>query len=374
MWIWIKMFRLMKLLISGGGTGGHVFPAIAIADAFKELHPEVEILFVGARGKMEMKEVPKAGYEIIGLDIGGFQRKFALHNITLGFRLLKSLLQANRILKTFKPDVVVGVGGYASGPILRMAAWNQIPFVIQEQNSYAGVTNKIMASQASCICVAFERMERFFDKRKLVNTGNPVRKEFLIPMNREEAFRYYQLDPNKKTICVFGGSLGARTLNEVISSQYETIRQRNDLQILWQVGKQYVEEFALSPMAQLEHVKMISFIDRMDFAYSIADVAIARAGALTISELAVTNTVAVLVPSPNVAEDHQKKNAASMILHGAARMVLDKNARDTLWNEVMALLDDVPLQKKIKNALSEIAKPNAAIEIAKCIDKLVQKK
>ena len=348
----------MKLLISGGGTGGHVFPAIAIADAFKELHPDADILFVGAQGKVEMKEVPKAGYKIIG----GFQRKFTVHNVTLVYRLIKSLLQANRILKSFKPDVVVGVGGYASGPILRMSAWNHIPFVIQEQNSYAGVTNKIMASKASRICVAFEQMDRFFEKSKLVNTGNPVRREFIV-----------QLDPNKKTIGVFGGSLGARTLNEVIAEQYEMIKHRDDLQILWQVGRQFIEEFALTPIAQLKNVKMLAFIDRMDLAYAIADVAIARAGALTISELAATHTVAVLVPSPNVAEDHQRKNAESMISQGAARMVLDKDAKQGLWKEVMSLLDDHLSQEKIKSALKHLAKPEAAKEIAKCIDQLVEK-
>lgn len=367
------MFHLMKVLISGGGTGGHVFPAIAIADAFKELHPDADILFVGAQGKMEMKEVPKAGYKIIGLDIGGFQRKFTMHNVTLVYRLIKSLLQANRILKSFKPDVVVGVGGYASGPILRMSAWNDIPFVIQEQNSYAGVTNKIMASKASRICVAFEQMDRFFEKSKLVNTGNPVRREFIVPVNRLDAFQYYGLDPNKKTICVFGGSLGARTLNEVIAEQYEMLKHRDDLQILWQVGRQFIDEFALTPIAQLKNVKMIAFIDRMDLAYAIADVAIARAGALTISELAATHTVAVLVPSPNVAEDHQRKNAESMISQGAARMVLDKDAKQGLWKEVMSLLDDHLSQEKIKSALKHLAKPEAAKEIAKCIDQLVEK-
>ena len=309
----------MKIIISAGGTGGHIFPAIAVADELKRQAVErgdgqdsVQILFVGALGKMEMERVPKAGYPIQGLPIAGLQRRMTLKNVWLNlqlpFKLLNSMLKVRRILKNFKPDVAVGFGGFASGPTLRAAASMGIPTVLQEQNSYAGVTNKLLAEKAKVICVAYEGLEKFFPKDKIVLTGNPVRSDILdIQSKKEEGIAYFNLDKNKKTIAILGGSLGAKTLNLAIENNAQLIDNQKDVQILWQCGRLYEEDFKNGKAAQLKNVHMRPFIDRMDLAYAAADVIIARAGALTISELCLAGTPSVLVPSPNVAEDHQTK-------------------------------------------------------------------
>ncbi len=359
-----KLKSVMKIVISGGGTGGHVYPAIAIADALKEINSELDILFVGAESKMEMIAVPKAGYNIIGLNISGFQRKLSWQNFKLLFRLISSLIKAYKVLKNFKPDAVLGVGGYASGPVLRIAAWMNIPIFIQEQNSYAGMTNRLMAAKAKKIFVAFNGMENFFKDSKISLLGNPVRSSLSAAIDRSKALQHFQLDPTKKTIGVFGGSLGARTLNQEINSWYEYIASRNDIQIIWQTGKAYWEEYRSLPIAKLDYVKMLPFIDNMDFAYSVCDLAITRAGAITISELAVTATPAILVPSPNVAEDHQTKNAESLVKENAALMIADKNVKGNMLNEVLKLINDQDKLNQIRANLKRIAKPNASQDIA----------
>src|ERR1043165_9608830 len=294
----------MRVIISGGGTGGHIFPAIAIANTIKKRVPGVEILFVGANGRMEMEKVPQAGYSIKGLNIAGFQRGSLLKNITLPFKILGSLLAARSIIKEFKPDVAVGVGGYASGPLLRVAGFLGIPTVIQEQNSFAGVTNKLLAKSAKVICTGYDGMEKVFPKEKIVVTGNPVRAE-IVNMNvaREEAYKYFGLDANKKTIFITGGSLGAKTLNKSVEVALERIKE-SGYQVLWQTGKIYFEDCKRLGEG-VPNLQARMFVDRMDYAYTCADVIISRAGALSISELQLVGKPVILVPSPNVTEDHQ---------------------------------------------------------------------
>lgn len=360
----------MRLLISGGGTGGHVFPAIAIADAVKSLLPDTEILFVGASDRLEMTEVPKAGYQVIGLDIKGFQRKLSFRNIVVLWKFIKSLWRARTIIQEFQPDVVVGVGGYASGAVMKAAQWKKIPILIQEQNSYPGITNKLMASSASVVCAAFDDAKKYFQQAKFILTGNPVRKQLNQNLQRIEAYHYFGLDPLKKTICVFGGSLGAASLNAAVVHSYNTIMDRNDIQVLWQAGKRYEPELQKLEIASHPRVKMLSFIERMDYAYAVADVAIARAGALTIAELCLTSIPSVLVPSPHVAEDHQTKNAQSLVKHKAAWMVQDHLAQTELWIRVLELLDNEFIRSEMKTHLASLAKPNAAADIASEIIKL----
>ena len=291
-----------KVIISGGGTGGHIFPAIAIANALQKRLPDLEILFIGAQGRMEMEKVPKAGYRIEGLPIAGLQRSLSLKNLSLPFKVINSLMKATSIIKSFKPDVVVGVGGYASGPVLFAAALKGIPTLIQEQNSYAGITNKILGKRARKICVAYEGMDKFFAKDKIVITGNPVRKDILDLAGKKPAGqKYFGLDANRKTILIIGGSLGARTINEsVLAGLNELVAA--DVQLLWQAGNRYYESVAKAVMGYEEKVKVKEFIERMDLAYAVADLVISRAGALSIAELCVTGKPSVLVPSPNVAE------------------------------------------------------------------------
>jgi UDP-N-acetylglucosamine--N-acetylmuramyl-(pentapeptide) pyrophosphoryl-undecaprenol N-acetylglucosamine transferase len=355
---------MARILISGGGTGGHVFPAIAVADAIRKLRPDADILFVGASGKLEMTEVPKAGYRVIGLDVRGFKRKFSLEQFKVLFKLAKSLLKARTIIKNFKPDVVLGVGGYASGPVMKIAQWLDIPLVIQEQNSYPGVTNRLMAGSARIVCTAFEEVAAFFPKSKFVLTGNPVRKCFFQAVDRQEAYRHFGLNPGLKTIGVFGGSLGARTLNEAIISAYGSIQVREDIQVLWQAGRQYEAEISSLPIANHPRIKMVSFIDRMEYAYAVTDVAVTRAGALTIAELCATGTPAILIPSPNVAEDHQTRNARSLISKGAAWMLEDYRAVAELWEKLDQLLADEKLRLDLSSKIKALAKPDAAERIA----------
>lgn len=357
----------MKILISGGGTGGHIFPALAIADALKYKLPDVEILFVGALGRMEMEKVPAAGYQIIGLPISGLQRKLTFQNLKTAWNLLISLFKSWRLLKQFAPDAVIGVGGYASGPVMKVASWKKIPIFIQEQNSYPGITNKLMAPHARKIFVAHSGMEQFFSKEKIVFSGNPVRKDLLEDQNVDHARKYFGLDSSKKTIGIFGGSLGARALNNMIAQATDLIANDKDLQILWQVGKLYFDEFQNKAISKSANVRMLSFIDRMDLAYAACDLVICRAGALTLSELAVTATPAILIPSPNVAEDHQRKNAESLLKENAAVLILETNISDDIWKDVIDLSSDINRLSKIKENLKRITKNDAANEIAEGI-------
>lgn len=354
-----------KIIISGGGTGGHVFPAIAIADAIKEKRPNADILFVGAKGKLEMEKVPNAGYPIEGLWISGFHRTLTWRNVTFPVKLVSSLLKSAQLVRRFRPDVAVGVGGYASGPLLAVATRQGVPAVLQEQNSFPGITNKLLAGRAKRICVAYEGMERFFPQGKLVHTGNPVRTSFLTqPVERDQAMAHFGLDPTKKSIFLFGGSLGAQRLNEAVAAQTELLREHPEVQLLWQVGKLYYERYQNSEAAQLPNVRVLSFVDRMDLAYALADLVICRAGALTISELSLLGKAALLVPSPNVAEDHQTRNAKTLADQGAAAMVTDNEAAGQLLPKGLALLADEQERRKMAEKIKEMARPNAASDIA----------
>lgn len=355
----------MKVILSGGGTGGHVYPAIAVADALKERMPEVQILFVGAKGRIEMEKVPAAGYEVKGLWISGLDRKFTLRNLLFPVKVISSLMAAYTLVRNFKPDVVAGFGGYASGPLLRVAAWLGVPIVIQEQNSYAGITNKLLARKASKICVAYPGMERFFQHDKIVQTGNPVRKDLQeLKDRRAQAMSFFGLDDTKHTLLLFGGSLGARRLNEAMRTQTDFFREHDEIQVLWQMGKLYAEKYATSDTANLYNVRAMPFIDRMDLAYAAADVVISRAGALTISELCLAAKAAILVPSPNVAEDHQTKNALALVEHGAAVMVADDKNAEVLMNAVVDILDHPDKKLGMELSIAALAKPDAAERIA----------
>jgi UDP-N-acetylglucosamine--N-acetylmuramyl-(pentapeptide) pyrophosphoryl-undecaprenol N-acetylglucosamine transferase len=363
----------MKVIISGGGTGGHVFPAIAIADALKKIDATIEILFVGAEGKLEMEKVPKAGYPIKGLRISGFQRKISFKNFVNLFHLLGSLWKSYRILGQFQPDVVVGVGGYASGPTLEMAYRKGLPILVQEQNSYAGITNKLLAKKANKICVAYSNMERFFPKHKIQLTGNPVRKDIgNLAHLKEEGLAYFGLEKGKKTILLFGGSLGAKSLNIAMRFNWEEIGQLTDVQVLWQVGKLYIEEYKDCETAQLPNVQVRPFLDRMDLVYALADVVICRAGALTISELSMVGKPAVLVPSPNVAEDHQTANAKALEAVSAAILVEDSVATEKMLPEAIHILRNNTLSRQLSQQIKSLAKPNAAMEIAQEVMKLAK--
>lgn len=355
----------MKVVISGGGTGGHVFPAIAIADALKKLDSTIEILFVGANGKLEMEKVPKAGYNIVGLNIAGFQRKMSLKNLLFPFKLANSLVRAVLIVKNFKPNVVIGVGGYASGPTLKAANWLGITTMLQEQNSYAGVTNRLLAANASKIFVAYDGLEKFFPKERIVFTGNPVRSDVGINhLSPETARKNLGLDPNKDTVLIFGGSLGAKSLNEAVLSGFERLNKKSDINIIWQVGKLYYDQYKDCSLSKWPNVKIYGFIEDMKSVYGAADIVVCRAGALTISELALLEKPAILVPSPNVAEDHQTVNAMALVQKGAARMVKDVDAKNELVSELLNLLSDPEAQKSIRQNIKHFAKPNAAIKIA----------
>lgn len=364
----------MKIIISGGGTGGHVFPAIAIADAIKKLRPDADILFVGAKGKLEMEKVPKAGYPIMGLWISGFQRKLTWQNLLFPVKLIASSWKARQIVRRFRPDVAVGVGGYASGPTLNAAAAAGIPTVLQEQNSFPGVTNRILAKKAAKICVAYERMDQFFPKEKTVLTGNPVRSEVFqdLDQKRTEGLDYFHLHHGKKTIFLFGGSLGARTLNEAMATSTELLRQHPEVQVLWQVGKIYEASFGQCETAQLPNVQVRPFIDRMDLAYAAADLVIGRAGALSISEMCLVGKPSILVPSPNVAEDHQTKNAQALVVKQAALMVSDAEVKEKLLLLALGVFENEVISKKMGENIGRLAKPNAAAEIADEILKLIK--
>ncbi|MBQ7532770.1 MAG: undecaprenyldiphospho-muramoylpentapeptide beta-N-acetylglucosaminyltransferase [Bacteroidales bacterium] len=361
-----------RLIVSGGGTGGHIFPAIAIADAFKRRHPDAEILFVGAKGKMEMERVPKAGYPIEGLWISGFKRELSLDNLSFPFKLISSLCKAKKILKKFKPDMVVGVGGFASGPIMRKATKLHIPVVIQEQNSFPGVTNKIVAPKAARICVAYENMEKWFPKDKIVLTGNPLRNNVVSTEGKhDEGARFFGLDPQKPIILLVGGSQGALGINKGISAKLAMFKDV-DYQMIWQTGKFYVEQ-AQKEVDELglgERVKPVVFIDRMDLAYASADVVISRAGAMSISELSLVGKAVVFVPLPTAAEDHQTKNAMSLVEKDAAMIVKNDETSEKLIPTVFELLDDKEKICKMQENIAKFARPNAAEDIVNELDKV----
>ena len=364
---------MKKVIISGGGTGGHIFPALSIANALKRLDKDIEILFVGAEGKMEMEKVPEAGYKIVGLPVRGLQRKLTLNNLKVLWNLWRSLKKAKRVVQEFKPDVVVGVGGYASGPIGKVAANAGIPLVLQEQNSYAGVTNKLLAKKAAKICVAYEGMERFFPKEKIIFTGNPVRKDLLNAVNeRAEGIAFYGLDANKKTVLITGGSLGAGSINKAMVRWLEKIAGWKNVQVIWQCGSYYHKELEEQLKGRMpENVKFMPFLKRMDLAYACADLVVARAGAGTISELCLLGKAAVLVPSPNVAEDHQTKNAMALVNKQAAVMVKDAEVVERLGEVMERLLQDDGERKSLSDHILTLAMKNSDEVIAREILKIM---
>ena len=345
-------------IISGGGTGGHIFPAIAIANALKKQLPDSDILFVGANGRMEMERVPAAGYKIKGLNIAGLQRGKLMSNLGLPFKVISSLLDARSIVKDFKPNAAIGVGGYASGPLLMAASLSGVPCVIQEQNSFAGITNKILSKRAKKVCVAYEGMDTIFPKEKIVLTGNPVRAEILNKnVNRAEAYKYFGLNENKKTILIIGGSLGARTINESVYASLNSSANDN-VQLLWQTGKSWNEE-----NKGWKNVVQTAFIDRMDYAYAVADVIISRAGALSIAELQNIGKPVILVPSPNVTEDHQTYNAMALVKNNASIMIRDNEAKEKLMNAAFELLKDESKKKELSDNIRKMAISDAAERI-----------
>ncbi len=364
----------IKVIISGGGTGGHIFPAIAIANAIKIKYPNAEILFVGAEGKMEMEKVPAAGYKIIGLPIVGIQRKLTLQNLKVPFKLLFSLLIARKIIKEFKPNVVVGVGGYASGPLLKIATKMGVPALLQEQNSFPGITNKLLAKKVQKICVAYDGMGQFFPKEKIIFTGNPVRQDIVdLSGKREKGLTQFGLLSDKKVVLVIGGSLGARIINESIESGLGDFAE-NNIQLLWQTGKGYADKAAESVKKYNKNgIVTRPFISTMDLAYAVADVVISRAGALSVSELCLTAKPSILVPSPNVSEDHQTKNAMALVNQKAAILVNDIDAKTKLVPALLDLVKNQTLQEELKTNIKRLAKPNAAEIIADEVIKLVKK-
>jgi UDP-N-acetylglucosamine--N-acetylmuramyl-(pentapeptide) pyrophosphoryl-undecaprenol N-acetylglucosamine transferase len=359
------MASLHRVIISGGGTGGHIFPAISIANALRLIEPAIDILFVGALGRMEMEKVPQAGYRIIGLPISGFMRKLSMGNVSLLFKLISSLRQSSDIIRKFKPDAVVGVGGYASGAVLFIASRKKIPCLIQEQNSYPGITNRLLSKKAGKICVAYEGMEKYFPADKIILNGNPVRQDLEnAENNKNEALKYFNLKPGKKTLLIIGGSLGARTINQSIIKNIARLTVSN-IQILWQTGKTYYKD-ALSEVMihKPENLFLHDFINRMDLAYSVADVVISRAGACAISELSLVGKACILVPSPNVAEDHQTKNAMVLVKKNAALLIPDNEACDKLVDVAMDLIRDEKKLNELSANIKKMAYKNSAIRIA----------
>jgi UDP-N-acetylglucosamine--N-acetylmuramyl-(pentapeptide) pyrophosphoryl-undecaprenol N-acetylglucosamine transferase len=363
-----------KVIISGGGTGGHIFPAISIANALRNIEPEIEILFVGAEGRMEMEKIPAAGYKIIGLPVTGIQRSLTIKNIMVVLRLIKSLNMAKKIIREFEPDVVVGVGGYASGPVLRQAGRMGITTLIQEQNSYAGLTNRLLAKRASKICVAYDGMEKYFPAEKIIKTGNPVRENFtnLRDLNAE-ALLFFKLKKDRPVILVLGGSLGAGSINNSLSGNISMLRD-SDCQWLWQTGKHYFENVkALVSISFCENISVHGFINRMDYAYAAADIIVSRAGAGTISELCLVGKPVILVPSPNVAEDHQTKNAMALSEKEAALFISDDQAASSLVSEAIKLVSDKTKRDKLSENILKLAERNADIRIAEAVLKLAGK-
>lgn len=361
-----------RLIISGGGTGGHVFPAIAIANAFRERHPSAEILFIGAEGKMEMIRVPEAGYKIVGLWISGIKRSLSVSNLLVPFKLLASLWRARKIVKTFKPHAVIGTGGYASGPMMIAATRLNIPAILQEQNSYAGLTNKQLADKVQRICVAYPGMDKYFPKGKIQLTGNPVRKDIInLDTKRDKALGHFGFSSSGRTLLVLGGSGGAKTINESVMSGLDKLIDA-DVQLIWQTGKVYYESVrAQTASKDLRKIRLYDFLKEMDLAYAAANAVVSRAGALSISELCLAKKPAVLVPSPNVAEDHQTKNAMALVRAEAAILVSDQEAREKLVGEAMQLLFDEKRCHVLSENIGRLGKPLAAEEIVDEIEKLI---
>lgn len=374
----------MRVIISGGGTGGHIFPAIAIANALKKIDEKTEILFVGAQGRMEMEKVPSAGYKIEGLWISGLQRRLTIDNLSFPFKVISSLMKSKKIIRSFRPDVAVGTGGFASGPLLRSASGMKIPTLIQEQNSFPGITNKLLGTRVDKICVAYDEMEKYFPKEKIIVTGNPVRQDILslearLPDGqgkREMALKEFSLSPLKKTVLFLGGSLGARTINQSVAACMDLLI-KNNLQIIWQTGQSYIK-YATEVTSQLpgedNGVRVFAFLSKMDLAYAAADIVVSRAGAIALSELAIVKKPCILVPSPNVAEDHQTKNAMALVKKDAAILIKDSEAREKLGNEIISLMNDVQKQNKLSENISKHAFLNSADVIAKEVIKLAMNK
>lgn len=361
-----------RLIISGGGTGGHIFPAIAIANEFKERHPDAEILFVGAKGKMEMTRVPEAGYKIIGLWISGLQRKMTWSNLSFPLKLISSYLRAGSIVRRFKPQAVIGTGGYASGPIMLASAKHNIPSLIQEQNSYAGLTNKQLANKVQRICVAYSGMDKYFPESKIRFTGNPVRKDISnLDLKKNKALEHFAFHAHERTLLILGGSLGARTINESILTGIDKLIDAH-VQVIWQTGKMYYESVkAQVQNKDLRRIRIHDFLKQMDLAYAASDVVISRAGALAISELCLAKRPCILVPSPNVAEDHQTKNATALVSENAALMIKDKEANELLVSESLKLLFDEQKCSMLSENISRLAKPKATQEIVDEIEKMI---
>lgn len=366
--------KLERVIISGGGTGGHIFPALAIANEIGKRYPDAEILFVGALGRMEMEKVPAAGYKIMGLPVTGFPRKPGMKMITFMVRLMKSNRLAKKIINQFKPQIAIGVGGFASGPLLRAAAKKGIPTIIQEQNSYAGITNKLLGKKASTICVAYDKMERYFPKEKIVFTGNPVRENLLTRVdNKTEASEFFGLKSPEKVILIVGGSLGARSVNHAVLKNISLIA-RSDVEVIWQTGSIYYREI-LDKMKDAipENLHIHEFLSRMDLAYAAAGVVISRAGAGTISELCLVGKPAILVPSPNVAEDHQTKNAKALAEKDAAVLIPDAEIDEKLLPEAIHLINDKEACKKLSENIKKLARPNAAGHIVDEVEKILNR-
>ncbi len=368
--------KQLKVLVSGGGTGGHIFPALSIANEMRRRHPDAKILFVGAEGRMEMEKVPAAGFNIIGLPVSGFDRKHLLRNFKVLARLFKSMTLARKILKDFKPDIAIGVGGYASGPMLKEAQKQGIPTLLQEQNSYAGVTNKLLASKADCICVAYEGMERFFPEDRIVLTGNPVRRNLLdCGATPEQARQAMGADPNKKTILIIGGSLGARTINNAIIQGLKEIGETYGVQVIWQTGKLYDQPCREALEASgVKNVVQMPFISNMDMAYRAADLVVSRAGASSISELQLLGKAVILVPSPNVAEDHQTKNAMALVNRDAAMMVTDAEASSRLVSTMLSTVVDEEMTATLSHNVQQMALRDAAERIVDEAEKIIDRK
>lgn len=362
------MKKDLRVILSGGGTGGHIYPAIAIAHEIKARYSEAEILFVGASDRMEMEKVPQAGYKIEGLWISGIQRKFALSNLMFPFKLLSSLAKSRRIIREFRPDVVIGTGGFASGPLLKVASSKGIPNLIQEQNSFPGITNKLLAKQADKICAAYEEVKRFFPAEKTIITGNPVRQDLLkIDSNREKALAYFRLDKDKKVVLVLGGSLGARRINQLIEANLEKFKKEN-IQLIWQTGKLYFEEYKKYDSGLVQtHL----FLNKMNLAYGAADVIISRAGAATVSELSIVGKPVLFVPSPNVAEDHQAKNAMAVVKKNAAMMLKENELETKFESEFFALMNSDEKQKTFGDNIKKLALPDATARIVDEVEKLI---
>jgi len=360
-----------RIILSGGGTGGHIYPAISIADELKRRYPEAAILFVGAKDRMEMQKVPQAGYEIEGLWISGIQRKLTLSNLLFPIKLLSSLWRSRKIIKKFNPDIVIGTGGFASGPLLKMANSAKVPTVLQEQNSYPGITNKWLAKGADKICVAYDDMGRFFPNDKIVKTGNPVRQDLLeIDSKRKDAILKYNLDPEKKTVLIIGGSLGARRINQLIEKELEFFNKK-EVQILWQCGKLYYDEYKNHDSKK--DVQVHQFLDTMDLAYAAADVIVSRAGASSVSELCIVAKPTLFIPSPNVAEDHQTKNADAIVIQKGAKMLKEIELDEKFQKTVSQLLESEAMQIKLTHAIKKMALPNATKDIVNEVEQLIVK-